>query len=73
MNDMRTLNVELTSHEYGELLGKLANELEDYGDSATPSLQSVFMKMVRSNLFEDVYESTLMKKWKEVLSTATPN
>lgn len=69
MSERRTLTVDLTSAEYGELLSKLANELEVYDLSATDPLLSVFITLVRTELFDDYYETTLIKKWKERLSS----
>lgn len=72
MAKTKTLTIELTSAEYGELLAKLANELEIYDDEASDELLNVFITLAREDLFKNYYETILIKKWKEKLFTYVP-
>lgn len=67
MTKRKMLSIELSSEEYGELLAKLANELEIYDDEASDWLKSAYISLIRADLFNDYYETTLIKKWKERL------
>lgn len=58
---MKSLNIQLTSLEYNEILAKLANEIEDYEDNASDDLISSFVKIYSANLYP-IKETTLIKK-----------
>ncbi len=72
MTKRKMLSIELSSEEYGELLAKLANELEIYDDEASDWLKSAYISLIRADLFNDYYETTLIKKWKERLFDHIP-
>ncbi len=55
----------LTENELSEIVAKLANELEDYQDQASTDLKEGFVKMYQLN--EDLYQTTLVKKWAKIL------
>jgi hypothetical protein len=57
--------IELTDNELGEIIAKLANELETYDDQASGGLKDGFMKMYNLAIDNNVkiYETTLIKKW----------
>jgi len=63
----KRLSIDLTKNEYEELLAKLANELEDYNEEASCGLKNSFIKIAKAELFNDIYETTLVKKYKNKL------
>lgn len=69
METSKTRTVELTDNELSEIIAKLANELEDYGDSASSSLESGFIKMFKLIDYNEnnTYKTTLVKKFSEKL------
>lgn len=62
--------IELTENELGEIVAKLANELETYDDCASNGLKTGFLKMYNLVLDNNIkiYETTLIKKWYENLN-----
>ena len=64
---MRTLIVNLTRNEYEELLAKLANELDDYGDQASQGLENSFIKILKAELYDNYFETINIKKFKKKL------
>jgi len=57
--------INLSDEELSEIVAKLANELEDYQEEASKGLKKGFIKMVLLN--EDLYQTTLVKKWAKIL------
>lgn len=59
------IELDITPNELNEVVCKLANELETYGDSASSGLIDGFLKLA-DQLYANggpTYETTLMKKW----------
>ena len=57
--------INLSDEELSEIVAKLANELEDYQEEASKGLKKGFIKMFLLN--EDLYQTTLVKKWAKIL------
>jgi len=59
------IELDITPDELNEVVCKLANELETYGDSATDWFVNGFLKLA-DQLYANggpTFETTLMKKW----------
>lgn len=58
----RKLEVNLTAEEYGEILAKLANQIEAYGDQVSISLILAFVKLDSAKLYrqDEFYQTKLM-------------
>lgn len=69
METSKTHTVELTDNELSEIIAKLASQLERYGDCASPSLESGFVKMFKLMDYSEnnIYITTLVKKFSEKL------
>ncbi|MFX4240234.1 hypothetical protein ACOL3H_07010 [Aliarcobacter butzleri] len=65
--EVRKLSIFLNKEDYSELLAKLANELESYGEEAPASLKKNFCKILKSNLFDNYYRTKLVDKFEEKL------
>lgn len=73
--DAKQVTVRLTAREYGELLAKLANELEVYragegaDDQATDELKMAFVKMDCVCPYDksEYFQTTLMETYREAL------
>jgi hypothetical protein len=57
--------IELSENELKEIISKLANELEDYGDTANSELKSSFSKIYQlaSKREKDCFYTLLVEKW----------
>jgi hypothetical protein len=63
------MKIDLTVSELAEITAKIANELEDYQDTASPQLRSGFLKLVEAceGSDEHIYVTTLMAKWAGII------
>lgn len=60
---MKEIKLEITQAEYEELIAKLANEIEVYGDQASAALMSVFRKIIAEDPFEETHLTALACKY----------
>lgn len=58
---MKTFKIEFTANELEEVLAKLANELDMYGNSATNELKNAFLK-VNNVVKENKLRTTLLSE-----------
>lgn len=80
MAEVKQVTIGLTAREYGELLAKLANELDIYragmgeNDEATDELKMAFVKLDRACPYDksEYFQTTLMETYRDTLSELYP-